>query len=46
MSNSCCYLLLQVAAAVFHILLLYVQSSAPDDGRKECPKHVEYFKID
>ena len=22
-------------------LLLYVQSSTPDDGRKDCPKHVE-----
>jgi hypothetical protein len=27
-------------------LMLYVQSSMPDDGRKDCPKHVEcYYKI-
>jgi len=49
MSNSCCYLLLshprsqQVAAAVWHIPLLYTQFWAPDDGRKDRPKHVERF---
>jgi len=27
-------------------LMLYVQSQAPDDGRKDCPKHAEcYYKI-
>ena len=34
--------LLQVAAAVTY-LLLYMQSWAPDDGRKDHPKHVECF---
>jgi hypothetical protein len=24
-------------------LLLYVQSRSPDDGRKDRPKHVEYY---
>jgi len=33
----------QVAAAVWHIPLLYVQSWAPDYGRKDRPKHVECF---
>jgi hypothetical protein len=41
MSNSCCYLLL--SAAVWHIPLLYTQFRAPDDGRKDRPKHVERF---
>jgi hypothetical protein len=54
MSNSCCYLLLSgmrwnccfissPIAAVWHIPLLYTQFWAPDDGRKDCPKHVERF---
>jgi len=45
MSNSCCYLLLsqQVAAAVWHTPLLYTQFWAPDDGRRDRPKHVERF---
>jgi len=43
MSKSCCYLLQQVAEAVWHILLLYTQFWAPDDGRKGRPKHVERF---
>jgi len=33
----------QVATAVWHIPLLYTQFWAPDDGRKERPKHVECF---
>jgi hypothetical protein len=41
MSNNCCYFLL---AQPFDIcLLLYVQSWAPDDGRKDRPKYVECF---
>jgi len=52
MSNSCCYLLLSgmkwnsissPIAAVWHITLLYTQFWAPDDGRKDHPKHVERF---
>jgi len=46
MSNNCCYLLLsgnEVAAAVWHIPLLYTQFWAPDDGRKDRPKHIERF---
>ena len=43
MSNSCCYLLQPVAAAVWHIPLLYTQFWAPADGRKDRPKHVEHF---
>jgi len=43
-SNSCCYLLQQVAAAVWHITLLYTQFWAPDDGRKDRPKHVEFLQ--
>jgi hypothetical protein len=31
------------ATAVWHIPLLYTQFWAPDDGRKDCPKHVERF---
>ena len=34
---------LQVAAAVWHIPLLYTQFWAPDDGWKDRPKHVERF---
>jgi hypothetical protein len=55
MSNTCSYLLLSgmrwssssspIAAAVWHILLLYTQFWAPDDGRKDRPKHVERFTI-
>jgi hypothetical protein len=41
MSNSCCYLLL--AAGLDRCLLLYAQSWAPDDGRKDRLKHVECF---
>jgi len=33
----------QVATAVWHIPLLYTQSWAPDDGRKDRPKHAERF---
>jgi hypothetical protein len=36
-------LLQQVASAVWHISLLYTQLWAPDDGRKDHPKHVERF---
>jgi len=43
MSKSCCYLLQQVAAAVWHIPLPYAQFWAPDDGRKDRSKHVEHF---
>jgi hypothetical protein len=45
MSNSRWYLLLQqqVPAAVRRIPLLYAQFWAPDDGRKDRPKHVERF---
>jgi hypothetical protein len=32
-----------IAAAVWHIPLLYTQFWAPDDGRKNRPKHVERF---
>ena len=39
MPNSCCYLK-QLSDIC---LLLYVQSWAPDDGRKDRPKHVECF---
>jgi hypothetical protein len=41
MSNGCCYLLL--AAAVWHIPLLYTQFRASDDRRKDSPKHAERF---
>jgi len=43
MSNRCCYLLQQVAAAVWHIPVLYTQFWATDDWRKDRPKHVERF---
>jgi hypothetical protein len=55
MSNSCCYLLLSgmrwncssisspIAAAVWHIPLLFTLFWAPDEGRKDRPKHVERF---
>ena len=33
----------QVAAAFLHILLLYAQFWASDDGQKDCRKHVEHF---
>jgi hypothetical protein len=36
-SNGIC----QTAAAVWHITLQYTQFWAPDDGRKDRPKHVE-----
>ena len=32
-------------ARLVHILMLYVQSCAPDDGRKGRPKHVEWYSI-
>jgi len=32
-------------AAVSYILLLYTQFWAPDDRRKDCPKHVKHFTI-
>jgi len=38
---NCCYL--PLAAAVWHIPLLYTQFWAPDDGWKDRPKHVERF---
>ena len=28
---------------VWHIPLLYVQSKTPDDGQRNCPKHVEFY---
>jgi len=40
MSNSCCYLLL---SGVKWNSMQYTQFSAPDDGRKDSPKHVERF---
>ena len=48
MSNSCCHLLLASSRwqQLFDINLLpYVQFWAPDDGRKDCAKHVERFTI-
>jgi hypothetical protein len=33
----------QVAAALWHIPLLHTQCWAPDDGRKDRPKHVQRF---
>jgi hypothetical protein len=33
----------QVAAAVWHIPLLYAEFWTPDDGRKDRPKDVERF---
>jgi len=33
-----------IAAAVWHIPLLYTQFWAVDDGRKDRPKYVEHFK--
>jgi len=40
-SNICCQQ--QVAADVWHIPLLCTQFWAPDDGRKDRPKHAERF---
>ena len=32
-----------VSKPVWHIPLLYVQCKTPDDGQRNCPKHVEYY---
>ena len=32
-----------VCKPVWHILLLYVQRKTPDDGHRNCPKHVEFY---
>jgi len=42
-SNGICQTAAAVAAAVWHIPLLYTKFWAPDDGRKDRPKHVERF---
>ena len=45
MSKRYCCLLTsrQATVSVWHVILLYVQSWTPDDGRKERPKHVEFY---
>ena len=32
-----------VSKLVWHIRLLYVQWKTPDDGQRNCPKHVEFY---
>ena len=32
-----------VSKTVWHIRLLYVQWKPPDDGQRNCPKHVEFY---
>ena len=32
-----------VSKPIWHISLLYVQWKIPDDGQRNCPKHVEFY---
>jgi len=34
---------LRAGSAVRHIALLCVQWKTPDDGQRNCPKHVEFY---
>ena len=33
----------KLSANLYDILLLYVQRKTPDDGQRNCPKHVEFY---
>jgi hypothetical protein len=41
-SNGICHTGLLTACAEWHIPLLCVQWKTPDDGQRNCPKHVEF----
>ena len=38
-------LLVGPLASIQQTCMLYVWSCAPDDGRKDCPKHVEWYSV-